>query len=282
MDRAGKETPVPHADSFEPGTFSVSPDGREAAAELEEASGVFILDLGRGSRRLVAEHASDPTFTRDGVFVTYWSAWPEGVVCSRRRTDGTGEEERLFTHSAGWTSDADWSPDGRSMLFTSHSSSGNSDVWTFADGKPSPLLASPLTEGSATFSPDGRFIAFDVNDALAWSVYLQPFPGPGRRTAVSVGDGRLPRWGRDGRQLFYVSGRKKVMAVAVQTEPALRLGRPQLVLEAEANLDWRGFDVTADGRFLVRRPRRAEGPAEVEVILNWFEELERLAPHPRR
>ena len=72
------------------------------------------------------------------------------------------------------------------------------------------------------------------------------------------------------------------MSVAVQTEPTLRLGRPQLLFEAETDLRWRGFDVTADGRFLVSRPRRTDGPAELEVILNWFEELERLAPHPRR
>jgi Tol biopolymer transport system component len=281
MDRGGKDTPLPHADSFEPGTFAVSPDGREAAVEIEEVSSVFIFDLERGSRRLIAEQASDPIFSRDGVFVTYWSARPEGVVCSRRRADGAAEEERLFVHSAGWTSDADWSPDGRSMLFTSHSS-GGSDVWIFADGKASPLLAGPLNEGVATFSPDGRFIAFDVSEAGQSNVYVQPFPGPGPQTAVSVGDGNLPWWGRDGRQLFYVSGRKKVMSVAVQTEPTLRLGRPQLLFEAETDLRWRGFDVTADGRFLVSRPRRTDGPAELEVILNWFEELERLAPHPRR
>ena len=281
MDRAGKQTPVPNADSFEPGTFSASPDGREAAVELEEASGVFILDLERGSRRLLAEQASDPIFSRDGVFVTYWSARPEGVVCSRRRVDGTAEEERLFVHSAGWTSDADWSPDGRSMLFTSHSSSGDSDVWVFTGGRAAPLLATSLNEWSATFSPDGRLIAFDVSEAGQSTVYVQPFPGPGPRTAVSVGDGNLPWWGRDGRQLFYVSGRKQVMSVAVQTEPALGLGRPHMLFEAGADLLWRGFDTTADGRLLVRRPRRTDGPAELEVILNWFEELERLAPHPR-
>jgi serine/threonine-protein kinase len=280
MDRAGKASHIPQGDSVEPNTFSVSPAGREAAVELLEG-GVWILGLERGVKRLLAAEAREPVFSRDGAFVTYWSSHGNDVVFSRRRTDGTGEEERLFAHSAGWTSDPDWSPDGRSLLFTSHSSEG-SDVWIFADGKASPLLASPLPEWMATFSPDGRFVASDVTEGGQSAVYVQPFPGPGPRTAVSVGDGALPWWGRDGRQLYYVSGRKKVMSVAVQTEPTLRLGRPQLMFEAEADLRWRGFDVTADGRFLVCRPRRTEGPAELEVILNWFEELERLAPHPRR
>jgi hypothetical protein len=29
-------------------------------------------------------------------------------------------------------------------------------------------------------------------------------------------------------------------------------------------------------------PRTAETPIELRVVLNWFEELERLAPHPQR
>jgi hypothetical protein len=280
IDRAGKASPLPRAGSVEPSSFSVSPDGREAAVALLEG-GVWVVNLERGSRRLLAADAVEPTFTRDGAFVTYWSSRDGDLACFRRRADGTGEEERLFTHTSGWISDAEWSPDGRSLLFTSHGA-GGSDVWVFAGGRTSPLLASPFNEWSATFSPDGRFVAFDVYEGMRPTVYLQPFPGPGPRTAVSVGDGGMPWWASDGRHLFYVNGvagTRKVMAVAVQTQPALRVLEPQELFEAD--LRWRGFDVTADGRLLVRRPRRTEGPAELEVVLNWFEELETLAPHPR-
>jgi hypothetical protein len=38
-----------------------------------------------------------------------------------------------------------------------------------------------------------------------------------------------------------------------------------------------------DGRrFLMLSPRAMEGPIELRLVLNWFQELERLAPHPRR
>jgi hypothetical protein len=37
------------------------------------------------------------------------------------------------------------------------------------------------------------------------------------------------------------------------------------------------------GRFLAVSGRAADkGPLELRVILNWFEELERLVPHPPR
>jgi len=35
-------------------------------------------------------------------------------------------------------------------------------------------------------------------------------------------------------------------------------------------------------RFLMLSPRAMEGPIELRIILNWFQELERLAPHPPR
>jgi hypothetical protein len=97
---------------------------------------------------------------------------------------------------------------------------------------------------------------------------------------LSIGGGISPRWGRDGRELYY-DGQRGIMAVDVETEPVLRVGTPKLVFEG--HFPWHGYDVTADGRFLVRRPRETvEGPLELKVILNWFGELERLAPHPLR
>jgi Tol biopolymer transport system component len=150
-------------------------------------------------------------------------------------------------------------------------------VWIYSDGKTSPLLASPSNEGSASFSPDGRFIAFELAEAGGENVYLQPFPGPGPRTPVSVGEGRDPFWGRDGRRLFY-QGEQHLMVVPVQTAPVLSVGRPQVYSEALPE----SREVAGDGRALRLVPRSVEGPLELQVVVNWFEDLERLAPHPSR
>jgi Tol biopolymer transport system component len=287
IDRAGRASPVPHVDSFEPQGVSLSPDGRTAAVAVTDGgrSSVWILDLERGSKRLLAPGAMGPVYGRDGVFVTYVSFHGEQFVFSRRRADGTGEEERLFTHTSGWADTLDWSPDGRSLLLRSYSNSRDADVWIHSDGKTAPLLAGPANEWSATFSPDGRFVAFDTDEGGEDSVYLQPFPGPGPRTVVSIGGGGGPRWGHDGR-LFYWSGTgqgQRMMAVDVKTAPVLRVGRPQALFETDRRWPIYDVDVTADGRFLALLPRETVGgPLELRVVLNWFEELERLAPHPRR
>jgi hypothetical protein len=72
-----------------------------------------------------------------------------------------------------------------------------------------------------------------------------------------------------------------MMVAALQTAPVLRVGQSELLFERDS---WHGFDITRDAhRFLTMSPRTTvDGPLELRVILNWFEELERLAPHPRR
>ena len=69
------------------------------------------------------------------------------------------------------------------------------------------------------------------------------------------------------------------MVVPVQTSPVLHVGPPAMLFETHAG-DWAG--VTPDGRFLTYGRRAMVGPPELHVVLNWFEELERLAPHPQR
>ena len=70
------------------------------------------------------------------------------------------------------------------------------------------------------------------------------------------------------------------MVVPVQTSPVLHVGPPTMLFETNAG-DWAG--VTPDGRrFLTFARRSMVGPPELRVVLNWFEELERLAPHPQR
>ena len=71
------------------------------------------------------------------------------------------------------------------------------------------------------------------------------------------------------------------MVVDVQTFPALHIGDPRTVIDQTP--PWFCAGIVPDGqRFLIFKPRTTEGPPELRIVLNWFEELERLAPHSRR
>ena len=80
------------------------------------------------------------------------------------------------------------------LLFSEYTNRGDTDVWIYSDGKATPLLSSPSNEAAARFSPDGRFIAFEADDGGVSHVYVQPFPGPGPRTAISAEEGGTPVW----------------------------------------------------------------------------------------
>ena len=265
-------------------SFTLAPNGREIAADMVENAKyrVWIFDLQRGTKRpLVSDGESrTPIWSRDGAFITYISDRQGGSALCRTRADGTGTQELLNLRSGAYPSPTDWSPDGRTLLFSEYTDRGDSDVWIYTEGKARPLLASPSSEQSATFSSDGRFIAYDADDGGVSHVYLQPFPGPGPGTPLTDDESGSPHWSADGRSLFYHSG-SRIMVIPVQTQPLLEFGKPQVLFDLRRPFG--DFAVTSDRqRLLTVSDRTPVSPLELRVILNWHEELERLAPHPAR
>ena len=110
---------------------------------------------------------------------------------------------------------------------------------------------------------------------------MQPYPGPGGKWPISTEGGIEPRWSADGRELFYQLG-DKMMVVEVQSEPAFTSGRPQLVFEGPYFLGTSvaNYDISPDGqRFLMIKEEEGQQD-QINVVLNWFEELKRLVPTP--
>ncbi len=102
---------------------------------------------------------------------------------------------------------------------------------------------------------------------------MRPFPsGTGGKWQVSSGGGSLPRWRRDGKELFYVAPGRKVMAVAVTTGAAFQSAAPKALFDTQMNMGGpyaNPYAVTADGqRFLViALPESDASP--VIVALHW-------------
>jgi eukaryotic-like serine/threonine-protein kinase len=279
LDRDGNATPVPGTRApF--ASVVLSPDGRAAAGDLVDGTKVqvWVFDLERGAKRLLVSEGDSrqPIWSRDGRFITYWSKRGDNSVF-RKRADGTGSAELLMRRLRPLHLE-DWSPDGQSLLFSEYTNRGDKDVWIYSGGKATPLLSSPSNEGSARFSPDGRFIAFEADDGGTSHIYVQPFPGLSARTAISAADGSWPVWLDGGRLLFLSAGR--MMVADVQTHPDLRVSQTR-PLNGRRDVRERIIPSRNGRQFLMLSPRAMEGPIELRIVLNWFQELERLAPHPR-
>ena len=129
-------------------------------------------------------------------------------------------------------------------------------------------------------SPDGHWIAYESNESGSIEIYVQPFPGPGPKSRISLDGGSTPRWAKDGKELFYWARVPiaKLMAVDVVINPTFRAGTPHELFRQPSTTTW---DVTADrNRFLVEVSGRSTG-STLAIVTNWFEELRRRAP-PRQ
>jgi len=148
-----------------------------------------------------------------------------------------------------------------------------------------PLLTSAFYERNAALSPDGRWLAYQSNESGQDEIYVQPFPNVNDgRWPISRDGGTRPLWAPDGRELFYLSLGGELMAVRTQTGQSFVPGNAQVILRGPkftpANYVWRSYDISPDGkRFLTILESSGEtARAELNLVLNWFEELERLVP----
>jgi hypothetical protein len=81
----------------------------------------------------------------------------------------------------------------------------------------------------------------------------------------------MPAWRADGRELYYISPERKMMAVAVTTTPSFQAGTPVPLFKAELrDHQTRQYDVTADGKHFVLNQQMGSGPSEpLTLIQNW-------------
>ncbi|HYF35694.1 MAG TPA: hypothetical protein VD994_10420, partial [Prosthecobacter sp.] len=140
-------------------------------------------------------------------------------------------------------------------------------------------LGGRADETQAQFSPDGRWVAYTSTESGRPEVYVQPFPATGAKWQVSTAGGEQPRWRRDGRELFYLSADRKLMAVEVNgSSDTFQVGVPRLLFEPRVSSisGDSPYDVAADGkRFLVKVPVEETAPAPATVLLNWTADLKR-------
>jgi hypothetical protein len=79
-----------------------------------------------------------------------------------------------------------------------------------------------------------------------------------------------------------------MMAVDVAAHPAFSAGKPRMLFEGQfapsATPSDRNYDMSPDGqRFLMVKTLEQEQPiAQINIVLNWFEELKRKVPTEKK
>ena len=125
------------------------------------------------------------------------------------------------------------------------------------------------------FSPDGQWIAYFLEENGSGNLYVRAYPqtdvtwlvlgNQGTRASMAVSS-------PDGSELFHYDG-QKMMAVSVQMEPKFEASQPRVLFERSY---FPGFDISPDGQRFLMIKMALEPSSPIHVVLNWFEELERL------
>jgi serine/threonine-protein kinase len=276
-DRGGTIDTLPFAAGMYE-RFDVSPDGRRIAMVLEgiESSELWIYDeeTGQQYRWHVAadsEYIGQPRWTPDGDRLAYpisprqaadWGAVLIGYP------DQANPPDTLARVNMPW--EVEFASGGRQVLLNDgtaillHDVDGDAapDTYTNPDG----------VIWAMAVSPDGRWLAYTLNERGQSEVYVEPFPSTGRRFKVSAAGGLEPLW-LSNLELVYRDG---LRWFTVQVDPTSDspFAIPRLHHEDPAFVDTGGISHSAgpDGRlFYVRGVHQA---GHIRVITNWLDVVE--------
>jgi Tol biopolymer transport system component len=274
--------------------IDLAPDGRHVAAHRHDGNGgdIWVTDLSRSTTSRftfdASQENSSPIWSPDGTRIVYASFRGGKSGLYEKLANNAGTEERIF-ESDNTTVPMSWSPDGSSIVYLVIDPKTGWDLWMLplsGGATPSPLLRTPFNESHGQISPDGKWLAYYSNETGRTEVYVRPYPRGAGKWQISTNGGVLPRWRRDGRELFFTSNLTggKMMAVDITSAgTTFEAGTPKELFDSPfigiqhigilpGSAAYHAFAVSADGqRFLIPHPPSGSttGLTPIAVVENW-------------
>ncbi len=258
----------------------VSPDGRQVGVSRNDSMGddpnIWLGDLTSGLWSRFTLDSSEDIYT-------VWEPDASGLVFAsnrsgphdlfRKEVTGAGQEQ-LLLGSPDALLPTDVSPDGRYVLFDQYTGGAGIDIWLLdrKSGDAYALRETPANEAESQVSPDGRWMAYQSDEAGRLEIYVTPFPGAGRSWQISQSGGMYPNWRSDGRELVYVDLDGMLQAVPISGGvESIQVGRPQPLFRIDPpQAGGPEFVPLPDcDRFIVNESGVATAENALHLIVNW-------------
>jgi len=294
LDPAGRTKRLPlQPDAYESPRFS--PDGQQIAFARNDGKNidVWIYDLAGSTpaRRLTFGGRNRlPTWSPDGRDVAFQSDREGDHAIFRQRADSSGTPERLTKPDAGASHIPEsWSRSG--VLSFSVEKDSRFSLWmlTIADKRTTPFGVESEIPAASAFSPDGRWVAYQSGKKAGADVrptsFVQPFPANGSIYEIPH-SGAGPSWSADGKKLFYTATPRQWVTARVTLRPGFvsrnLVNMPSGEMQVWRPDWWRQHDVGRDGSRIGMIPSDQSlipgNARQIQVILNWFDDLKRRVP----
>jgi serine/threonine-protein kinase len=291
VDRQGRASVLDPSWQAGINSLALSPDGRQlaVAATADSRTDLWVKQLDRGALTRLTFNGTlnyRPAWRPDGRSLSFTSDRDgPGSYLYEIRADGSTKPQRLLVGDTVQVDEAQWSADGRWLIYRVGVADGVRDVYARrveGDTTRVTLAAGPYDEYAPTLSPDGRWLAYVSVESGREEVYVRPFPDAGRaRWQVSTSGGTQPVWSHSGRELFYLAADDSLTSVAVGGGADFVPGARRALFSARGFVIQpfhQGYVVTPDDRsFIMFQGTSNPGgrSPNLTVILNWLKEIER-------
>ena len=264
-----------------PGGFTymnLSPDEQYVAAtgvsEGRKTSCLWLLSLKSDGIQCITPEAKGlvaiPAWSADSKMI---AVALDGVLHSVNIATGTSQ---VLSKDVNVTYPYDWSPDGKYIIGSPGGGARPSLLSLEGERKVTSLLASPVAVRGFRISPDGKWVAYFMNDSGQDQVYVSAFPSMDGKRQISTSGGRYPVWRRDGRELFFVAYDSTLMTADIRTDRGFEVSfpKPLFRLNMETSMDQYAANADAS-QFLVSDLLTDDPHREITVVLNWPSEIKR-------
>lgn len=257
-----------------------SPDGKRLAIAIQgtRTAEISVYDLQHNTFTQVTSDGPNvrPEWTPDGKRIVFISTRGGHPAIWWQLADGSAAADKLYEPPVE-PFEALVSPDSKWLVFrTAPGSLYPRDILAVpleGEKKILPLVVGPASDQMPRLSPDGRWLAYQTNEAGRFEVYVRPFPESGARTPVSTDGGTEPVWNRAGTALYYLNSLGQIVETKATTGSTFSIGERRVVAAVDQLTDasHANYDVSPDGKFLVLK--RAGAESQAIIVRNWVREL---------
>jgi serine/threonine-protein kinase len=290
VSRNGQTTPL----GIPKGSYSfpvLSPDGRYFTITIQKletrGADVAVFDVNRATLTPLTTGGFNHIgiWMPDGEWIVFSSDRNGSANLFRQPRDGSLPAEQLV-QSPQHQDPGSSAPDGQLIVYAEADPANKWDLWMLPLAEPrTPKLfrRTPANEYHPAISPDGGWIAYTSDESGRSEVFIEAFPGGGKRQQVSTAGGYEPFWARGGGVLYFRSSERMLAVDVTRLETgAPVIGTPQVLFsgrfQALAGQGWPNYSVAPDGNRFLMIHVADEPTTNINVVQHWTEELKRLVP----